>query len=330
MNTTVRARAYLAKLPPAIAGQAGSSATFAAACRLVEFGLSFDEALSVFAAWNQTHCQPPWSEPELRHKLADAFKRTQPKPEFVTARSRAAVSGVGRRVTGPGLLLITAASHNRSAQLALSKLTLTAGTAEQHAKIAQLRGLSPQAVALASERGLVRFGRYGHPAWFILDASQRVAQARRMDGMKWHGMKALNLAGSQASWPVGIREAEKFPSVALCEGGPDLLAAFHFILREQRQADCAPVAMLGACAKIHADALLHFAGKRVRIFGHADAQGDKAVDRWAAQLASVGAEVDAFNFAGLRQSDGSPVKDLNDLARVHLDDERQHDLEVLP
>ena len=36
------------------------------------------------------------------------------------------------------------------------------------------------------------------------------------------------------------------------------------------------------------------------------------MERWAAQLASVGANVDAFSFAGLVQTDGKPVKDLND------------------
>jgi hypothetical protein len=55
-----------------------------------------------------------------------------------------------------------------------------------------------------------------------------------------------------------------------------------------------------------------FAGKRVRIFGHIDDAGRGAVERWAAQLATVGADVDAFNFAGLMQVGGSPVNDLND------------------
>jgi len=55
-----------------------------------------------------------------------------------------------------------------------------------------------------------------------------------------------------------------------------------------------------------------FAGKRVRIFGHDDSAGRGAVERWAAQLATVGADVDAFTFAGLVQVDGQPVKDLND------------------
>jgi hypothetical protein len=48
------------------------------------------------------------------------------------------------------------------------------------------------------------------------------------------------------------------------------------------------------------------------MFGHEDEAGRAGVARWAAQLASVGADVDAFNFAGLQQGDGKPVKDSND------------------
>ena len=70
--------------------------------------------------------------------------------------------------------------------------------------------------------------------------------------------------------------------------------------------------MLGASLSIPEDALPLFAGKRVRIFGHADDAGRKAAQRWATQLQSVGVDVDAFNFAGLVQVSGSPIKDLND------------------
>ena len=70
--------------------------------------------------------------------------------------------------------------------------------------------------------------------------------------------------------------------------------------------------MLGASHQIHTDALPMLTGKRVRIFGHDDEAGRGAVERWAAQLSSVGADVDAFSFAGLRQADAKPVNDLND------------------
>ena len=74
MNANARARAYLAKLPPATAGNGGHAATFAAACRLVEFGLDEAGAWQVLCEWNETHCQPPWGLSDLRHKLDNAFR----------------------------------------------------------------------------------------------------------------------------------------------------------------------------------------------------------------------------------------------------------------
>lgn len=69
-----RASAYLATLDPAISGQHGHDATFRAACKLVEFGLSEGEVLGLLAREYNPHCQPPWSDAELAHKVADAFR----------------------------------------------------------------------------------------------------------------------------------------------------------------------------------------------------------------------------------------------------------------
>ncbi|MCA9054445.1 MAG: hypothetical protein KDA75_11440, partial [Planctomycetaceae bacterium] len=71
-----RAQKYLAKLPAAVSGEGGHSATFRAACALVlGFDLSPDDAYPLLMEWNQTHCEPPWDEHELRHKLQDADKK---------------------------------------------------------------------------------------------------------------------------------------------------------------------------------------------------------------------------------------------------------------
>lgn len=71
-NALDAARAYLAKLPPAISGAGGHDATFRAACCLVRFGLTDGDAMILLRQWNGTHCQPPWTERELIHKLKDA------------------------------------------------------------------------------------------------------------------------------------------------------------------------------------------------------------------------------------------------------------------
>ena len=195
------------------------------------------------------------------------------------------------------------------------------GAADEINHLASLRKISREGIEWASERGLLCFATLmDWPAWIITDAARLNAQARRMDGQEWQhiGAKAWTLPGSWAAWPIGIKEAKNFPAIALCEGSPDFLAAHYLALWEQssihakRDVQCVPVAMLGASQRIHADALPLFADKRVRIFGHDDEAGRGAVERWAAQLASVGADVDAFSFAGLQRVDGQPVNDLND------------------
>ena len=197
------------------------------------------------------------------------------------------------------------------------------GTADEIKHLASRRNIGREGLDFASERGLLWFATLkGCPAWIVTDAARVNAQARRMDGQAWEHLearpKAYTLPGAWASWPIGIMEAQPFLAIALCEGGPDFLAGHYAALWEQathrtkRDVQCAPVAMLGASQRIHPDALPLFTGKRVRIFGHDDEAGRGAVERWAAQLASAGADVDAFSFAGLRQTDAKPVKDLND------------------
>jgi archaellum biogenesis ATPase FlaH len=67
-----RARAYIDKIDPAVAGQGGHDQTFKVACVLkMGFALDDSEALSLLREWN-ANCQPPWSERELNHKIKSA------------------------------------------------------------------------------------------------------------------------------------------------------------------------------------------------------------------------------------------------------------------
>lgn len=192
-------------------------------------------------------------------------------------------------------------------------------------RLSALRNIARGGLWLAHRRGLLRFATLReHRVWIVTDPERLNAQARRLDGGRWEHLdgqpKAWTLPGSWGAWSVGAKAARDFSTVALCEGGPDLLAAFHFIDCERRAADCAAVAVLGASNPIHRDALPCFAGKRVRIFGHDDEAGRAAVDRWAREIEGVGADVDAFDFSGLTKTDGSPVTDLNDLTTINPDD----------
>lgn len=79
-DIVARARAYLRACPPAVSGQGGHNHTLKVCDKLVVgFGLDDGTALALLLdEWNPG-CQPPWSQKELRHKLADA-RKTARKP----------------------------------------------------------------------------------------------------------------------------------------------------------------------------------------------------------------------------------------------------------
>jgi hypothetical protein len=69
-----RARAFLERVGPAVSGQCGDLQTFRVCCRIVRgFDLTDEEAVRVLREWN-ARCEPPWTEHELRQKVANARK----------------------------------------------------------------------------------------------------------------------------------------------------------------------------------------------------------------------------------------------------------------
>jgi len=71
------ARAYIAAIT-AISGHGGHAATFRAACKLRDFGLSESATLAELIRWNENgNAQPPWKLDELLHKVRDAFKAAE-------------------------------------------------------------------------------------------------------------------------------------------------------------------------------------------------------------------------------------------------------------
>jgi hypothetical protein len=198
--------------------------------------------------------------------------------------------------------------------------------------IARLRGLSTQGVTLAVEQRLLfcadsREGR----VWVVTDSLHVNAQARRLDGKPWErfrGAKAWSLPGSAGPWPVGLYEARDYPAIALVEGAPDLLAAFHLIWLTAREGSIAPVALLGAGMGIPIIVMPLFARKAVKIFPHIGGGGQDAGRRWAAQLQRVGVEANGYSFDGLVLPDGAPVDDLNDFARLLPEEPSPERLEV--
>lgn len=205
------------------------------------------------------------------------------------------------------------------------------GTEADWRALAAKRGLWWAAPAKAAELGTLFFGTVcGHWCWILTDERRLCAEARRMDGKLFPSFgevrerKAHTIRGSVKSWPVGLAvrrfHISDFRAVMIVEGGPDYIAALHFVLRGT--SDCLPIAFLGAgtASSIHPDAHALLLGRRGRFYQHADTSGNEAVRRWAAQLQTQEKAIDAFRFDGLRKMDGSSVKDLNDCVFIHPDD----------
>ena len=142
-----------------------------------------------------------------------------------------------------------------------------------------------------------------------------------MPGYDLNERKSHAIKSSKKSWSLGILEAEKFPSIALVEGVPDFLYAHLLVLNEGARKRVAIVGMLSATPPICPEALVHFEGKRVRIFPHLDGAGLGGARRWQKQLEAARAkQVDLFDFSGLVGSDGTPIEDLCDLTKFTPED----------
>jgi hypothetical protein len=203
-------------------------------------------------------------------------------------------------------------------------------------QIAASRNISVRAAELAQDLGTVRVCEVcGFVSWVVLDESGLCAEGRRLNGKSYPQVvrdgkvligerKAHTLRGSRKDWPVGILPAEQYrksvETIALVEGGPDYLAALHFMLAQGRTG-ILPVAMLGRCQGLrglHPHSRRYLQGMRVRIYPHADADNGsyKNAAIIAERLEVLGCEVDCFVFEGLKKSDGAIIKDLNDCVDV--------------
>jgi len=100
-----RAIAYLNSMPPAIAGSAGHSQTFAAATALVHgFGIEPDRALAILQAEYNPRCAPPWSDRELQHKINQAATKSHDRP-FGWLRDDGPIEPTGEPVDLSGFMV---------------------------------------------------------------------------------------------------------------------------------------------------------------------------------------------------------------------------------
>ena len=199
---------------------------------------------------------------------------------------------------------------------------LRAGTDAELRQLAERRGFAVEALQIAESRGFLFFCElWGHSAWCITDGRLALQEFRCVSGEKWPAFGRLparkcHCLGHGKDWPIGTMESAPFGKIAWVEGAPDFLAALHFLRAEGKTETVAPVAILGASNRALApEALAHFKGKAVCIYPHADDAGREAARSWARQIKAAGAaRVTAFDLSGLVKVDGTPGKDLADVA----------------
>jgi hypothetical protein len=277
-------------MPPSIAGSGGSNDLFNAAVVLIRgFAISEADALPILTRWNQTHCQPPWSLPELRHKLKDAS--TSSRPFGYLLKDDAPT----RDRTAPDF-------ENESEKKARQRKawpefkTLKPAGIET---IAKLRHMMPDAVDLAHQHGFLKGAEIdGHRCFIIHEGT--FAQARRLDGLPltMHDgteSKTKNLLGSQGAF-IGQRWLGNTSHVLLVEGIIGLMEALAaFLLVEDVKKNWSILAATSASSRFDRDRALlsRLTGKHVRIIPDNDEAGMNAAASWMADLKNAGATVDA-------------------------------------
>jgi hypothetical protein len=283
-----RASAYLERLPPAIAGSGGHAATFNAAAVLTRgFAMPEADALPLLLAWNQSHCQPPWSEADIRHKLRSATTSTRPLGYLLNDAETLHI---------PCTSGITS-DEEKKAWLRESWPKFREPTLAEIETISRLRLLPGSALRTAADVGLLRVGDYEHAACYILTEGN-FAQARRLDGLPLpirDGVsKAKNLPGAVGAF-MGAGLLGDAPNVLLVEGCIGLLEALGCIALADAQGWTA-IAATSASSRFHRapDLLARLKGRRVRIVPDADEAGLEAAATWLADLEHTGAFPDAI------------------------------------
>lgn len=102
-SVTDRARQYVAKIPPSVSGHGGHDQTFQVALALVHgFCLTEAAAWTILCEYNN-RCEPPWSERELRHKIASAHnprRHSKPRGYLISSTIAPKVEPPAPRILG--------------------------------------------------------------------------------------------------------------------------------------------------------------------------------------------------------------------------------------
>lgn len=290
-TNTERASAYLAKMAPAVSGQGGDCATYAAAQVLVRgFSLSQEEALPLLQHWNQG-CQPPWSEADLRRKLRSAATSHGREIGYLLKDDRRADAPQRKGADFQPVNEVERRAWQRRQWPELRRLRR-----EEMEPIAQLRGIPWYGLYIAHCFGLLKMCRLdGHECYVVCEG--RFAQARRLDGQPFttaegRAIKAKNLPGSEGSF-VGRSLLYQAPHVLLVEGAVGLLEALTAYALVDMQHSWTVLAATSASSRLKGDPdlLRALSGRQVCIVPDLDKAGMDAAASWMQDLRAAGATV---------------------------------------
>lgn len=296
-----RAYAYISRMPPSIQGSGGSNAAFNVALALMKgFSLSEEEALLIMANWN-TQCSPPWSEPDLRHKLTGAANSSQREDGYLLKDNKPRNYLTSPRIVSfrnPAVVRETRKEEESKAVKRLRWPTFTKPSDRECEQIANLRKLSVTTVKLCALKGFIGIANvYGHRCFIIGEGV--FSQARRMDGKPFisrdgEELKTKNLWGSQGAF-IGQRWLGETPRILLVEGVIGLVEATESLLLVDKT-DWTVLAATSAGSRFERDPALlaRLKGRQVRIIPDNDTEGERGGWEWVSVLLAAGVRVTVF------------------------------------
>ncbi len=327
MDLMERARRYIAKMPPSIEGQNGSTAFLNVALALVrKFDLPSAGVGDLFREWNSHYSKPLWSEAGILHKLKDAYAigglprghySTRPRPSPTAPTPVEGAKGTfGPSLDSSGTLMERA---RRSLKLVLEQtsegpISNDEVKARQRAawpdfrpmllsemeQLAALRKLSMGAVYQAHSLNVIRAAEVDGFACYVL-RGRDFAQAKRMDGgrlrVKGAEKKVKTLHGSIGSFFGLHLLGEICRPILLVEGCIGLLEALEAIRlqgKDEGPGGWSPLAAVSASSRFNDTLLNRLRGRRIRIVPDAGPAGMDFCAIATVSLRSAGCTVDAF------------------------------------
>ena len=318
-----RVRRFIRRMEIAIQGQNGSTALFKVGLVCVQgFGLDEETSVQLILSEYNPLCVPPWTEAEIRHKIADAAKASTGKPKGYLLGEQ---NYVPRPETRTGADRPKSRTYVRDQQPPTDQESQEIGT--------NLQVFTP-GVFVAGLLGTLRVGElFGQRVWGIGDAGGPTAAVRRIDGQPFeaYGNGTLPerkthclVSGVEFHRAYGFIPGVQGKGIALGEGLSDYLALMgqavvesniDFMKMRDREHVVAnignlPLCMLSATARLEGSSLKRLKGAVVRIFHDNDETGKKARDVWARSLSGLANRVDAFDCGAWSDKPGADFSDV--------------------